>query len=52
MERAVKDALILKMQKEIENLKHLEDCIKDTRQELERQVREYIGQKQLDELLE
>ena len=40
------------MQKEIADLKHLEDCIRDTRVELERQVREYIGQKQLDELLE
>lgn len=52
MERAVKEILILRMQKEIESLKHLEEHISGTRQELERQVREYTGQKQLDEVLE
>lgn len=52
MEKAVKEILILRMQKEIESLQHLEDHIKGTRLELERQVREYTGQKQLDEVLE
>lgn len=51
MEKGVKETLILKMQKEIEDLKHLEECIRGTRQELEEQVRRYTGQKRIDEVL-
>lgn len=52
MEKGVKEILILRMQEEIDNLKHLEEHLSGTRQVLERQVRKYTGQKQLDEVLE